>query len=135
MLYQMGTVAIALMAAGSNWRDWGAVQRRLVSTALLCLIALQLPLSRATWKDAPYVQAYGNNLGRQMMLLGIDPTVRLASCAPTLVICTSNRDEQIRSIELLQKHRLNVFSEEMLRRYSLQPLKRYPGPIEVVPPS
>lgn len=135
MLYQMGTVAIALMAAGSNWRDWSAVQRRLVSTALLCLIALQLPLSRATWKDAPFVQAYGNNLGRQMMLLGIDPTVRLASCAPTLVICDSSRDEQIRSIELLQKHRLNVFSERMLQRYSLQPLKRYPGPIEVVPPS
>jgi hypothetical protein len=134
MLYQLGTVAITLMAAGSNWRDWSAVQRILVSAALLCLIALQYPLSRATWKEAPYVQAYGNNLGRQMLLLGIDPTLRLASCAPTLVICNASRDEQIRSIELLQKHRLNVFSEEMLQRYSLQPLKRYPGPVEAVPP-
>lgn len=134
MLYQLGTVAITLMAAGSNWRDWGAFQRTLVSVALLCLIALQYPLSKATWNEAPYVQAYGNNLGRQMMLLGIDPTVRLASCAPTLVVCNASRDERIRSIELLQKHRLNVFSEEMLQRYSLQPLKRYPGPVEVVPP-
>lgn len=134
MLYQLGTVAITLMAAGSNWRDWSGVQRALVSVALLCLIAVQYPLSRATWKDAPYVQAYGNNLGRQIMLLGIDPTVRLASCAPTLVVCDASRDEQIRSIELLKKHRLNAFSEEMLQRYSLQPLKRYPGPVEVVAP-
>lgn len=134
MLYQLGTVAIALMAAGSNWRDWGTAQRAWVSAALVCLVLVQCPLSAATWKGAPHVQAYGNNLGRQMMLLGIDPTVRLASCAPTLVICNASRDEQIRSIELLQKHRLNVFSEQMLERYSLQPLKRYPGPVEVVAP-
>jgi hypothetical protein len=134
MLYQLGTVAIALMAAGSKWRDWSAAQRACVSAALVCLVLVQCPLSAATWKGAPHVQAYGNNLGRQMMLLGIDPTVRLASCAPTLVICNASRDEQIRSIELLQKHRLNVFSEQMLERYSLQPLKRYPGPVEVVAP-
>ena len=134
MLYQLGTVAITLMAAGSNWWDWSAVQRALVSAALVCLILVQCPLSVATWKGARHVQAYGNNLGRQMMLLSIDPTVRLASCAPTLVICNASRDEQIRSIELLQKHGLNVFSEQMLQRYSLQPLKRYPGPVEVVAP-
>lgn len=133
MMYQLGTVAIALMAAGSRWRDWTPMQRRIVGAAAVGLMVLQLPLSAATWKEAPYVQAYGNNLGRQILLLGIDPSVRLASCAPTLVVCTASRDEQVRSIELLREHRLNAFSEPMLERYSLQPLKRYPGPAEVVP--
>ncbi|HEV7271690.1 hypothetical protein [Pseudoxanthomonas sp.] len=133
MMYQLGTVAIALMAAGSRWRDWTAMQRRTVGAAALSLMVLQLPLSSTTWEEAPYVQAYGNNLGRQILLLGIDPSMRLASCAPTLVVCTASREEQVRSIELLRKHRLNAFSEPMLERYSLQPLKRYPGPAEVVP--
>lgn len=133
MLYQLGTVALALMAAGCDWYPWHRLQRVLAIAALLGLVALQLPLSKATWKAAPYVQIYGNNLGRQIILLGYDPSVRLASCAPTLVICQASRDEQVRSIELLRKHKLNAFSDEMLRRYSMQSLKQNPGPAEMVP--
>jgi len=132
MMYQLGTVALALMAAGSSWPTWGRPQRWLVSIGLASLILLQLPLSWATWQDAKYVQAYGNNVGRQMILLGRDPSVHLANCSPVLVICQADREEQIRSIALLRKYRLNAYSSAMLRRYSLESLQRDPGPAEIV---
>jgi hypothetical protein len=132
MLYQLGTVALTLMAAGSSWHTWRRPQCVLVSGALVGLILLQLPLSKVTWKAAPYVQTYGNNLGRQMILLGRDPSARLQSCAPTLVICQANRSEQVSSIELLRKYKLNAFSPTMLKRYSMQRLQEDPGPAEMV---
>ena len=135
MLYQLGTVAIALLSAGSNWRTWGLVQKGLVSIGLLGLIAAQLPLSRATWSDAPYVQVYGNNLGRQMILLGANPQAKLAACAPTLVICEAENGERIRSITLLRDHHLNAYSAEMLGRYSMEAIAAPTGPMEVVTPA
>ncbi len=132
MMYQLGTVALALMAAGSRWPTWQRAQHRLVSIGLAALILLQLPLSWATWHGAKYVQAYGNNVGRQIILLGRDPSVHLANCSPVLVICQADRREQIRSIELLRKYRLNAYSPAMLKRYSMEALQRDPGPAEIV---
>jgi hypothetical protein len=103
-----------------------------VGLGLLALVAIQWPLSKVTWADAVYVQNYGNNLGREMILLGKDPTVRLASCAPTLVICQADRDEQVRSISLLRDHQLNAFSTRMLERYSMESLDADAGPVELV---
>jgi len=133
MLYQCGTVALAVMAAGSSWSEWPRWEWRAATFACISLIILQIPLSRETWRAVPYVQIYANNLGRQIILLGHDPTMRLASCAPTLVICQAGRDEQIRSIELLRRRRLNAFSDEMLERHSMQTLRSPPGPVEMVP--
>jgi len=132
MLYQLGTVAVTLMAAGADWSAWRWPQRTLVGLGLLALVAIQWPLSKVTWADAVYVQNYGNNLGREMILLGKDPTVRLASCAPTLVICQADRDEQVRSISLLREHQLNAFSTRMLERYSMESLDADAGPVELV---
>lgn len=134
MLYQLGTVAIALMAAGANWEMWRRPQRIVIMAAMAFIVAIQLPLSRSTWAEAPYVQAYGNNLGRQMILLGNDPSVKLASCAPMLVICQASIEEQKRSITLLQARQLNAYSTRMLRRYSMQSLETDAGPAEVILP-
>lgn len=134
MLYQLGPVAIALMAAGADWSFWRRPQQILAGAGLLALVAIQLPLSMATWANAVYVQNYGNLLGRQMILLGNDPTARLAACVPTLVICQASREEQVRSITLLRDHQLNAFSERMLERYSMQALGTDTGPVELVDP-
>lgn len=134
MLYQMGIVAIALLAAGADWSNWRGLQRRIVAAGLLFVLAAQIPLSMQTWKAAPYVRAYGNNQGREIVLLGINPAAKLASCVPMLVICQAPREEQVRSINLLRDHRLNAFSNRMLARYSMQPLAANPGPVELVSP-
>ncbi|MDC7807942.1 hypothetical protein PQS31_14100 [Luteimonas sp BLCC-B24] len=133
MLYQLGTVALALMSAGSDRRHWGRMQTALLSAMLAGIILVQVPLSKATWNAAPYVQAYGNTLGRQMILLGKAPALRPVSCAPILVICEAGRDERIRSIELLREHRLNAFSETMRSRYAMERLAEPAGPVELVP--
>ncbi|KAB7629947.1 hypothetical protein [Stenotrophomonas rhizophila] len=132
LMYQLGTVALAMMAAGSNWHDWRLPQRAVAAVALAGVILIQLPLSLSTWREAPFVQAYGNKLGRQIILLGENPGVRLAGCAPMLVICQASRDEQIRSIELLRGRRLNAFSRSMLRRHSMESLQQNIGPAEVI---
>lgn len=133
LMYQMGTVALALMAAGGDWTAWRLPQRLIVALMLLAVIAVQWPLSRATWMEAPYVQAYGNKLGRQMVLLGLNPDVKLVDCVPMLVICQADRAQQVRSIELLKRRRLNAFSPDVIERHSLQSLRQDPGPAEVVP--
>lgn len=132
MMYQLGTVALALMAAGSRWPSWTRLQHTLVSIGLIALLLLQPALSWATWKDAKAVQAYGNKVGRQMILLGRDPGAQLANCLPILVVCQADRAERIRSIELLRKYQLNAYSPALLKRYSMETLRRDPGPAEVV---
>ncbi len=134
MLYQLGIVALALMAAGAHWSQWRGLQRHAVTIGLALLLAIQLPLSQQTWKAAPYVRAYGNNQGREIVLLGIHPSMKLASCVPMLVVCEAPRAEQVRSITLLRDHHLNAFSNRMLARYSMQPLAADPGPVELVSP-
>lgn len=135
MLYQIGTVALALMASGSDWRIWRPLQRAMVLAGLLMLILAQVPLSKATWREAPFVQAYGNNLGRQMILLGADPSAKLASCAPTLVVCAADSNERRRSITLLRDRHLNAYSPRMLDRYSMQTIGAPTGAREIVSPA
>ncbi|WP_282245415.1 hypothetical protein [Stenotrophomonas sp. PS02300] len=133
LMYQLGTVALALMAAGSDWRKWQLPQRGIVSLVLAGVVLLQVPLTYATWREAPYVQAWGNTVGRQMILLGHDPAATLARCEPMLTVCKASRAERVRSIELLRTHRLNAFSNRVLNRHSMQALKADPGPPELVP--
>lgn len=124
MLYQCGTVALAIMAAGCAHQRWKFVQKAVASVAFLCIIAVQVPLSQASWNNAPHVQTYAKNLGQQMLLLGQNPTQRLASCVPTLVICQADIEEQSRSIELLRNRGLNAFSNELLQRHSMLSINR-----------
>lgn len=134
MTYQLCIVALALLAAGSDWSRWRRPQRWSVALGLALLLTMQYPLSQATWKAAPYVRAYANNQGREIILLGVNPAAKLASCVPMLVICQAPREEQMRSITLLRDHHLNAFSEQLLARYSMQPLAAPPGPMELVSP-
>ncbi len=129
MLYQLGIVALALMAAGTNWDQWRGLQRHAVTIGLALLLAIQLPLSLQTWKAAPYVRAYADTQGRQIILLGLDPATKPASCVPMLVICGAPPEERVRSIVLLKAHRLNAFSNRMLARHAMQSLTA-PGSVE-----
>ncbi|MFL9583170.1 hypothetical protein [Stenotrophomonas sp. AB1(2024)] len=133
LMYQLGTVALALMAAGADWRTWQLPQRGIVALVLAGVVMLQFPLTYATWREAPYVQAWGNTIGRQIILLGHDPAAQLARCEPMLTVCKASRAERVRSIELLRTHHLNAFSNRVLNRHSMQSLKADPGPAELVP--
>ena len=132
LTYQMGIVALLVMFAGSfpvahgssGWR------RHLGVAAAICVVLLQLPLSRHSWDEGRYLQGYYHTMARQMYLLGLDPSLEPATCVPMLTICSAPEKERERSIGFLQRHQLNAYSPAILARYSLQATTTPPTPLQ-----
>jgi hypothetical protein len=120
LTYQMGPVAILLMVLGTVRPPSTRLVKLRCAGLLACMFVLQAALARHTWIEGHYIQNYIHTMARQMYLMGLDPSVPLASCVPFLSVCEKSEAERIQAIEFLRDHELNGYSPRLLRRYRLE---------------
>ena len=143
LLYEWNIVALLLMAlAQLRSTAWmarpanrhgvavaGAIPARVMMTASVLLLVLQVPLSLDAWQHVRPIQAYQQRMAVRIGRLALDPGNDPGRCMPQMVVChfpESRREELMR---FLEGHQLNLFSPTFQRRHQL-----YPGP-GAIPPS
>lgn len=108
-LYQIGILALLLMAAArvldrpATLRLHGAV-----IAASVLLLAVQIPLTLHSWGQAPGIHEYYRVMAIQYGWVARDPAPDRI-CVDQLTICGLPQ-ERVRVIEMLRRHRLNLFS-------------------------
>jgi hypothetical protein len=120
LLYLLIPIAILLLAIERFSAPLtGRIEKRLLIVAVSGAIALQLPLSVATWRNAEYVDHYYQNTANQIFELGRNPDVVPNNCSPMLAVCgwPAHRREQL--LWTLQAYRLNLFSREFDDRHGM----------------
>lgn len=124
--YQINLVALLLMWAGTRMpgpleparRQWMA--RYLPASGCAILLLLQLPLARMAWLQRPYEQAYYARMAVQIHQLAAAPE-QTADCLPELVMCHWSRERRQAALQLLSRHRLNVFSPRVQAWHTFLP--------------
>lgn len=121
VLYGLQLVAMLLLIAARAPRaaDDAALPRGSVAagTFAVALLALQAALATASWKERPYNLAYWDTMAGQTLRLGREPWRTPRACQPMLVVCEWHPARRKIVIELLQRYRLNVFSERFRARH------------------
>lgn len=119
VFYLLGNVALLMMhlaggAHPSRRRAWAA------GLMAILLLALQWPLSRFTWWDGQYLNAYYHTMAVQTYALG--QGVRPANCVALVTACDMPPQSRDAALRFLQEHRLNLYSPAFVHRYRLQSL-------------
>ena len=123
LLYSFNLVALLLMSAACNWDEKRT--GKVASVPLVATIALfacwQAPLVKSAWQTGPYIKAYQQRMAWQIGQLARNPAVVPAHCLPQLVVCRYPARKRAELIELLESHKLNVFSARFQRSNRLHP--------------
>lgn len=126
-LYAFNLIALLLMWAGPA-APRVSLRTRVVAIAgaagCALLIAVQVPYTISAWYLRPYLLDSYQQLALQIEQLAKDPAADVR-CAPILPICAESPAARARLLDLLRRHRLNVFSPEVLARHPY--LARIPG--------
>ncbi|HSR64697.1 MAG TPA: hypothetical protein VLM17_03710 [Xanthomonadaceae bacterium] len=130
MLYALNLIALLLMGFGSqpaaagSWRGSARGWRTVVAALAVGLVVAQVPLSRAAWREAPYVRIYSERSATALAALARDPAhVPASGCPPILRICLAPPQVRASTMALMQSHALNLFSARFRARYGLGGLR------------
>lgn len=128
-IYSIGSIALLLMAC-SSWSE-GSDKRvrgnypwvRNVPVFVLAFLMLswQVAVSRHAWHVSPWVTRYYQRMAEQIGEMGRAPQVTPTSCAPELPICQYSPERRGELIDLLRKHKLNLYSKAFQRTNRLYP--------------
>jgi hypothetical protein len=114
LIYVLVPMAILLLAveriAASG--QPGRPGRIALTIAACAIIVLQIPLSRGTWTNAVYVDRYYQAMAGQMFEMARNPQAVPAQCLPLLTVCKWPAAQRAEVFQLLQEHRLNLFSQQ-----------------------
>lgn len=117
--YQFGVIALLLMAMawllqsrGARWPRWS------FAAVAVGVIGLQFALSGVARDAQPYVQANNRKMAMDLAMVARDPTGPVpADCFPGMDICVLPPERRAELVHILRTHRLQLFSEQYLRRH------------------
>ena len=113
--YQLGIVALLVMAMAWRLEHGGAARRRWLVFVALALIAIQIPLSLQARLREPSLQAANRAMAATTAAVARDPRHPPAGC--NLKVCTIPVESRVRMMALLQEHQLSLFSPRFQRRH------------------
>lgn len=120
LVYMLVPVALLLMGmVRLSTSQAGRVESSIIVTVAAGIIAMQLPLSTLTWRNAIYVDNYYQNMADQMFAIARHPGVDPANCVPLLTVCDQPQSKREDLFALLRTYRLNLFSREFSNRHSM----------------
>jgi hypothetical protein len=122
MLYALNLIALLLMGFGAGAPERedtrSGVVTTLVGTFAVLLILLQVPVSRAAWREAPYVRQYTTRMATAFAALARNPAVVPAGgCPPVLRVCDAPPATRASIVALMRSHELSLFSASFRSRY------------------
>lgn len=128
VLYRWNLVALLLMVLAQRMpggatpapRTSGIAGSATLALAAL-LLAVQLPLARASWREAPYIANYQAREARQVIGMAARGGEPPEACIATLVVCRFPDARRRQVIGFLQQQRLNVFDPEVREALGLAP--------------
>jgi hypothetical protein len=128
VIFAMNVIALLLVFSAPPARKGGnpaaVLQRRLGIAVGAAVLLLQIPLTYAAWKQAPYIGEYSRRaaiaLARVAQAPASDTTA--AACPPILRICFAPTQVRVRTIALMREHGLNIFSARFRAAYGLEEL-------------
>lgn len=116
--YQFGIAALLLM--GMAWvleRRTPAIGRVLAGVAVTVL-GLQLVVSDVARERQPYVEANNRKMAMDLAHVARDPTGPVpADCFPGMDICVLPPERRAELVAILRENRLQLFSDQYLRRH------------------
>lgn len=116
--YQFGIVALLLMAMAWVLERRAAFPRRALAAAALALLALQLPVSDAARDRQRHIEANNRKMAMDFALVARDPAGPVpADCFPGMDICVLPPERRAELVGILRKNRLQLFSDQYLRRH------------------
>lgn len=120
VFYQFHLLALLVMFVATYARPRRLLQRSLavgVSVVLVMVLALQVSLSKESWRIAPWIHIYQQKLAQQTISLAEYPQRLPEKCLPQLSPCYYDAEMRRDVITLLQKHQLSVFSPAFRERH------------------
>lgn len=116
-VYQLGIMALMFMAAARALVVGGTVRRHsLAVAAAVLLMVVQVPLTRDAYVEAGHIAGYYQRMAAQYGQLARD-TASERECVDMLSICGMTAPERARTMEMLRRHRLNLFSPRFQRAH------------------
>ena len=116
-LYQIGILALLLMAvAHALDRPRSARVQRVVAACALLLLAVQVPLGVQSRAALPGIHNYYRVMAAQYGELIRNPGPDRA-CVDQLTVCGLGIDLRTRALDMLRRHRLNVYAPAFARRH------------------
>lgn len=120
LMYLLMPVALLLLAIERlSARQVRRPEKAMLTLVIVSLIALQLPLSQATWRNAVYVDNYYQTMANQMFALARNPGAVPEKCVPVMPVCGWPEPLRAEVFRIMEKHRLNLFSREFQDRHHL----------------
>jgi len=126
LLYSGHLLALLLMWATSHKALPEALSRHRMAVAWIpiagCvfLLLVQIPLSRHSWQQRPYLWAYYNSMAQQIDDLAKDPA-NVTGCLPELSVCGWPLETRRSLTHILSDNHLNVFSPQVQHRHRYLP--------------
>jgi hypothetical protein len=118
LFYQLHVIALLLMAAARQL-DVPAPSlssRGRVTAAACLLIVVQVPISLLGWGRVDALEEAYRRTAAEYGQLARQPAV-LPPCERWRNFCRMSLDERVRTVELLRRHRLNLFSPRFARAH------------------
>jgi hypothetical protein len=118
LFYQLHVVALLLMAAARQLDappPLPAARARVAAAACLLLLA-QVPASLLGWARVDVLDAVYRRAAMEYGQVARQPDA-LPPCAHWRNFCRMSQEERVRTVELLRRHRLNLFSPRFARAH------------------
>ena len=116
--YQLGIVALLMMAMASSFGSRRSGRSGWMgATAAVVVLLIQVPLTYSAMREVQHIDIHRLHIAAQLGALVRDPAVLPADCVPNLRICQMPLQQRERILDLLQQHRLNIFSPHFARMH------------------
>lgn len=116
--YQLGIAALLLMAMAWVLERRSVAAQRGLAVAAVAVLAVQLVASHAARERQPHIEANNRRMAMDFAHVARDPTGPVpADCFPGMDICVLPPERRAELVAILRDGRLQLFSEQYLRRH------------------
>ncbi|MEP6632913.1 MAG: hypothetical protein ABJA62_01755 [Luteimonas sp.] len=110
VFYQLGIVALLLMAIAALNGSVTRTQRRCFAAAAAALLLVQVPLSMNAWRFVDTYQNHYANMARDMGDMARDPLHPPPRCTVGVDVCVRPEAVRIKLMRMLVRNEVNLFS-------------------------
>ena len=116
--YQLGIVALLLMAMAWVLERRRAAPRHALAVAAIAVLAVQGVASHAARERQPHIEANNLKMAMDLARVARDPTGPVpADCFPGMDICVLPPDRRAELVAIMRENRLQLFSDQYVRRH------------------
>jgi hypothetical protein len=115
--YQLGVMALLLMAMVWATQRRGARTRHAVLAAAMGVLLLQLPITHLAKQRETGIDAHNRRMALDMARVARDPAKPPPGCASGMDLCVLPLERRVLLIDVLRTHRLSLFSPQYARRH------------------